>query len=174
MKKLYILFVVLLVVGTITQVVVAQTISSRKVAPQDAAGYWEFWKVENVKYLGVTYGPWKTLKEVYGYAGQEYSFSSWIAWSHKISGSVMVAYSMLSATLGFDVTATGVVKVTISGKFEHDGQVIAFQIRPKYEEYEVTQRKYIHIDGQDYPTEEREKAWVKKFLLYQVRAKPLN
>lgn len=60
------------------------------------------------------------------------------------------------------------------GKFEHDAQVVAFQIRPKYEEYEVTQRKYIHIDGQNYPTGEIKKALVKKFLFYQVRVKPLN
>lgn len=116
MKKLSALFVVLLVIGTVAQIVAAQTADSREVAPQDAGGYWELWKVENVKYVGVTYGFWKTVKEAYGYAGQEYSFSSWIAWSHKISGSVMVAYSVLSASLGFDVTATGVVKVSISGE----------------------------------------------------------
>ncbi|MCD6156002.1 MAG: hypothetical protein J7J32_03030 [Candidatus Atribacteria bacterium] len=161
-------------VGVTAGSAMAEPIESGQVKPQDAGGYWEIWKVEEVEDLGITYGSWITLDEAVGYAGQEYSFSTWVSWSHKISGTVMVTYSVLSAALGFDVLASGAVQVTISGEFEHDGQVVAFQVRPKYNEYRVTQRKYIHIDGQNYPTDEIEKVWVKKFLLYQKQAKLLN
>jgi len=173
-KRLLALLVGLLIIGATVGVARAQPIGSGQIKPQDAGGYWEIWKIEDVESLGLTYGSWITLDEVVGYAGQEYSFSTWVSWSHKISGTVMVTYSVLSAALGFDVLASGAVQVTISGEFEHDGQIVAFQVRPKYKEYKVTQRKYIHIDGQNYPTGETETAWVKKFLLYQKRAQPLN
>ncbi|MCD6558949.1 MAG: hypothetical protein J7K57_03630 [Palaeococcus sp.] len=174
MKRSLALLVGLLIIGTTAGIAGAQPIGSEQIKPQDAGGYWEIWKIEEVEDLGLTYGPWRTLDEAVGYAGQSYSFSTWVSWSHEISGTVMVTYNVLSATLGFDVLASGAVQVTISGEFEHDGQIVAFQVRPKYNEYMVTQRKYIHIDGRDYPMDEKEKVWVKKFLLYQHQAQPLN
>ncbi|AEC52353.1 hypothetical protein PNA2_1438 [Pyrococcus sp. NA2] len=172
MKKLLAILVWVLIIGTVGLVNARPT--NNEILPQDGGGYWELWKVESVEEIGSTYGEWTTLDETMGYAGQTYSFTTQVSWSHKVSGSLMVTYKMLSAALGFDVLESGTVQVTISGKFEHDGQKIAFQVRPKYMRHKVVQRKYIHIDGQNYPTNERRTLWVDEFLHYQHRAKPLN
>jgi len=156
-KPLFAVLLGLLMIGVMAGNVNASAIPPEKAQPQDAGGYWEYWEVESVTYLGEYYDPdWTSCASTPAWGGNQGDYVvcyTPVTVSNRYYGNLKVTVDALSIEVGFDVTQSFTRVAGYHAIVQYDGQYVEVFYADVYDKYRVIQRHYVHIDGQTYAGE---------------------
>ncbi|MDI6705263.1 MAG: hypothetical protein HPY74_15870 [Firmicutes bacterium] len=136
-------------------------------------GYWEYWKIDDKKknYDEEPIGNWELVyvgtpaKK----PGETDTVTASLTRSAEVTGSIQVPVKQIAAS----VNVTLGVGYTVGGSRTSApldvGEYVKGYARPVASIHRVTQRKYIHMDGEDIPTSEIAYAYVKEPTAVTIR-----
>ncbi|QSQ09585.1 hypothetical protein H0A61_01960 [Koleobacter methoxysyntrophicus] len=140
------------------------------IKPNDAGGYWEYWKVVEVGSQYWTYSSWEIGASGTGYKGDSIAYGEQKSWSSTYSGTLKCSKNEIEASVGYSFTNSGSQWASYTAYFEYDGQYIEIQVRSVYKTKSVKQQKWIHNDGYDVPTGEYAYVYPKGWDHWDYRA----
>jgi len=166
MKKtlsMVLLLVLILSIGTGSNLSFADT-NQTKVSPRGT--YWEYWEVEEVyeNYDTQPLGEFELcyVGEPADRDGMTQTAIASLSVDASVGGSIKVPISVIEANINFSIGTS----YTAGGSTTSDplsiGEYIKGYARPIANVTKLVQRKYIHMDGQDYPTSTTANAYTYK------------
>ncbi|SFS36187.1 hypothetical protein [Marininema halotolerans] len=148
-----------------------QASTPKHIEQKDGSTYYEYWKVYKKKSISRVGGKWHLGVTAWG-AGTV-KLSKKISVANKVTGTVNVSYSKLTAALGYDVTKTNSTTASFS-TYAKTGQKVGIYWKPVYSRWKVTQRKYIHSDHSTIPVDKYAKCYPRKYHHLSYKPKILN
>lgn len=153
-----------------THVVNAETNSTGSIiTPQDS--YWTGWKIYSKTQLSNSYGTWKDGPS--GWGPGTLTLSNGYSVTHSYSGTLVVSKSSVEASVGYAISGSYTYTASYSVN-PPCGEKWKITFREVYKNHKVTQRKYEHIDGQDYWLNEYAYVYTKGFLTWDYDYKVID
>lgn len=170
-KKVFSIFFVFLLVLVFVVGVQAANTEQLSVGVEPQNGFWEGWKIYDTDRLSNSYGSWKDGPS--GWGPSEITLTNSYSVSHSFSGTLYVSQGAVEAAVGYQISGT----YTYSTSYKvspPEGEKWQIIFREVYKRHKVTQRKYVHLDGQDIWTNEYAYVYTKGFLTWDYDYKIID